>query len=37
MLTMRIEYIFIRFVHFMLYKCFEQKTMFWFSKEEATI
>jgi hypothetical protein len=27
-LTMRIEYIFIRFLHFMSYKSFEQKTVF---------
>jgi hypothetical protein len=34
---MRIEYIFIMFLHFMLYKSFEQKTVRWFSKEEASL
>jgi hypothetical protein len=34
---MRIEYIFIRFLHFMSYKSFWQKTVFWFSKEEASL
>jgi hypothetical protein len=33
---MRIEYILIRFLHFMSYKSFEQKTMFLFSKEKAS-
>jgi hypothetical protein len=34
MLTMRIEYIFIKFLHFMSYKSFELKTVFWFNKKE---
>lgn len=37
MLTMRIEYIFIKFLHFMSYKIFEQKTVFWFNKDEASL
>jgi hypothetical protein len=35
MLIMRIEYIFIKFLHFMSYKSLEQKTVFLFNKEEA--
>jgi hypothetical protein len=34
---MRIRYIFIRFLHFMSYKNFEQKTVFLFSKEKASL
>jgi desulfoferrodoxin (superoxide reductase-like protein) len=34
---MRIEYIFIRFLQFMSYRNFEQKTIFWFSKEEVSL
>jgi hypothetical protein len=34
---MRIEYIFIRFLQFMSYRNFEQKTVFWFSKEEVSL
>jgi hypothetical protein len=37
MLTMRIVYILIKFLHFMSYKSFEQKTVFLFSKEEASL
>jgi hypothetical protein len=33
---MKIEYIFIRFLHFMSYKSFEQKIVFCFSKEKAS-
>jgi len=36
MLTMKIEYIFVRLLYFMSYKSFEQKTVFWFNKEEAS-
>jgi hypothetical protein len=32
---MMIEYIFIRFLHFMLYKSFDQKTIFWSNKEKV--
>jgi len=34
MLTMRIEYIFIRFLYFMSYKISEQKTVFLFNKDK---
>jgi hypothetical protein len=33
---MRIEYIFIRFLHFMSYKSLEKKTVFLFSKEKKS-
>jgi cytochrome b subunit of formate dehydrogenase len=34
---MRIGYIFIMFLHFMSYKNFERKTVFWFSKEKKCL